>query len=106
MLRIYNWKMFTSYCFSTKISVYLYQKGWQLSCHLIPGRNDKDLSPVKVYLILFEFEVKEFLSSRIAFYHLNFFVRIYKKGGQFSCHLVIGRNVKELSLENVHLILF
>ena len=36
---------FTAYCFSTKISVSLYQKGWQLSCHLITGRNVMDLFP-------------------------------------------------------------
>ena len=30
--------------FSTKISVSLHQKGLQFSCHLIIGRNVKDLS--------------------------------------------------------------
>ena len=34
--------MLTSNCFSTKISVCLYQNGWQISCHLIIGRNVKD----------------------------------------------------------------
>ena len=28
-------KMFTSYCFSTNISVSLYERGWQLSLHFI-----------------------------------------------------------------------
>ena len=30
--------------FSTKISVWIYQKGWQFSCHLITGRNVERLS--------------------------------------------------------------
>ena len=46
-------KKLTSYSFSTKISVNLYQKGWQFSCHLIIGRNVKDLSLENVDLILF-----------------------------------------------------
>ena len=45
MLRIYRLKMFTSYCFSIEISGSLYQMGWQFSCHLITGRNFKDLLP-------------------------------------------------------------
>ena len=84
--------MFTSYCFSTKIIINLYQKGWQFSCHLKADRNVKDLSPENVYLILFKYE--------------NKCVSLYQKGWQFSCHLVIGRNVKDLSLENVHFTCF
>ena len=83
--------MFTSYCFSMKISVSLYQKGWQFSCHLITGRNVNDLSPENVYLILFSMKIS---------------VSLYQKGWQFSCHLITGRNVKDLSPENVYLILF
>ena len=30
--------------FSTKISVRIYKKGWQISCHLISVNNAKDLS--------------------------------------------------------------
>ena len=48
MLRIYRMKLFTLYCFSIEISVSLYQMGWQFSCHLITGRNFKDLSPDNV----------------------------------------------------------
>ena len=66
MLRIYPLKMFTSYCFSTKISASLYQKGWQFSCHLIIGRNVSDLSLENVHLIL--------SSSKIS-------VNLYKKVG-------------------------
>ena len=39
--------------FSTNISVCLYQKGWQFSCHMITSRRVKDLSLENVYLILF-----------------------------------------------------
>ena len=92
MLGIYPLKMFTSYCLSTKISVSLYKKGWQFSCHLITGINVKDVSPENVYLILFKYE--------------NKCVSLYQKGRQLSCHLIIGRNIKELSLEHFHLILF
>ena len=48
MLRIYHLDFFISYCLSTKISASLYQKGWQFSCHLITGRNFKNLSPENV----------------------------------------------------------
>ena len=48
MLRIYHLDFFISYYLSTKISVSLYQKGWQFSCHLIIGGNLKDLSPENV----------------------------------------------------------
>ena len=41
--------MFTSYCFSTKISVNLKQKGWQFSCHLITGKNVKEIIAEKVF---------------------------------------------------------
>ena len=58
MLKIYRLKMFTSYCFSMIINVSLYQKRWQFSCHLITGRNVKDLSPENVNLILFLYENK------------------------------------------------
>ena len=68
MLRIYHLEMFTSYCFSTKIIVNLYQKGWQFSCHLKSGRNVKDLSPENVYLILFKYENKcKFIPKGMAF---------------------------------------
>ena len=43
-------------------------------------------------LVLFEFE------RGVSF--------LYQKGWQFSWHLITGRNVKDLSLENVELILF
>ena len=86
MLRIYRLKMFTSHCFSTKISGSLYQKGWQFSCHLITCKNVKDLSPKNVYLILFKYEKSG---------------NLYQKGLQFSCHLITGRNFKDLSTENV-----
>ena len=33
-------------------------------------------------------------------------VSLHQKGWQFSWHLITGRNVKDLSLENVDLILF
>ena len=33
-------------------------------------------------------------------------IRINQKGWQFSCHLITGRNVTDLSPENVYLILF
>ena len=46
MLRIYRQKMFTSYCFGTK----LYTKR-QFSCHLIAGRNFKHLSLENIYLL-------------------------------------------------------
>ena len=67
MLRIYRLKMFTSYCFTMKISGSLYQKRWQLSCHLITGKNVKDLSPENVYLILFYYENKwKFIPKEMA----------------------------------------
>ena len=53
---INHWKMVTSFCLSTKISVRLTQKGLQVSCHQITGRNDKYLSLEKVYLVLFKYE--------------------------------------------------
>ena len=49
-----------------------------MNCHLITGRNVKDLSLENVDLILFE----------------------YESLWQFSSHLIIGRNVKDLSLES------
>ena len=52
MLRIYHMKMLTSY-FNDKS---LYQMGWQFSCHLITGRNVKDLSLENVDLMLFKLE--------------------------------------------------
>ena len=67
--------------FEYERGVSLYQKGWQFSCHIITGRNVKDLSLENVYLI--------FLSKKA----------YTKKGCQFSCHLVTGRKVKDLSLE-------
>ena len=43
MLKIYHWDFFIISCFSTKVRVSLYQKRLQFSCHLITGRNVKDL---------------------------------------------------------------
>ena len=83
--------MFTSYCLSTKISGSLYQKGWQFSCHLITGRDVKDLSP--------EMFTSYCLSTKIS-------GSLYQKGWQFSCHLITGRDVKDLSPENVYIVLF
>ena len=40
--------------FKYEISVRLFHKGCQLSCHLITGRNVKHLSLEKVYLIVLE----------------------------------------------------
>ena len=81
MLHIYHWKIFTLYCFNTKVSVEYYHKGWQFNCHIITGRNFKHLSLENVYLISF--------STRIS-------VRLYQKGKQFSCHLIRVRNVNNL----------
>ena len=78
---------FISYCFLVRI----YQKGWQFSCHQIAGRN-VDICPLKMFTLYC-------LSTKIS-------VSVYYKGWQFSCHLIIGRTFKDLSLENVHLILF
>ena len=101
MLSIYHWKMltsyclvrkylqveiigfiarkcFTSYCFSMKISVRLYQKELRFSCHLLTFRNVKHLSMENVYPILFKTKIS---------------VRLYQKGWQFNCHLITGRNV-------------
>ena len=36
----------------------------------------------------------------------NISVRLHQKGLQFSCHQITVRNVNNLSLENVYLILF
>ena len=58
MLRVYHWKMFTSYSLSTEISVSLYQKGWQFSYHLIIGRNVKVFLLENVHLTLFKYENK------------------------------------------------
>ena len=91
MLSIYHWKTFTSYCFSTKVSERLTQKGWQFTCHLLTDRNVKHLSLENVYLISFLYENN---------------VRLYQKGWQFTCHLKSGKNVKHLSLQNIFLILF
>ena len=88
MLSIYNCKMFTSYCFCTKISERLYQKGWHFTCHLKTGRNVKHLSLENVYVKLFSMKIS---------------VRLYQKGWQFICNLRTGRNVTHLSLENVYL---
>ena len=92
MLRIYHLDFFISYCLSTKISVCLYQKGWQFSCHLITCRNVMDLSPENVNLVLFSIEISGSL---------------YQMGRQFSCHLITGRNFKDLSPDNVltHIVL-
>ena len=86
MLRIYHLDFFISYCLSTKISVSLYQKGLQFSCHLITCRNVKDLSPENVYLVFFSIEINGSL---------------YQMGWQFSCHLITSRNFKDLSPDNV-----
>ena len=92
MLRIYHLDFFISYCLSTKISVSLYQKGWQFSCHLITCRNVKDLSPEMFTSYCFSIEISGSL---------------YQMGWQFSCHLITGRNFKDLSPDNVltHIVL-
>ena len=73
--------MLTSYCFSSK--VHAKRDGSSaVNCHLIIGRNVKDLSLENVNLKLFEYE------------------SLYLKVWQISCHLIIGRNVKDLSLES------
>ena len=43
LLRTYGWKMFIADCLLHKISVSLYHKEWQFSCHLTTGRNVQDL---------------------------------------------------------------
>ena len=53
-----------------------------MNCHLITGRNVKDISLENVDLILFEYE------------------SLYFNVLKFSCHLIIGRTVKDLSLES------
>ena len=70
--------MLTSYCFTRKSILKA------VNCHLITGRNVKDLSLENVDLILFHFECES----------------LYIKAWQFSCHLLIGRNAKDLSLES------
>ena len=130
MFSNYQWKMFTSYFVSKKISVRLYQKGWQFSCHLLTCRNVKHLLLENVYLILFLYENKckvipKGMASHLppnnrkkclSIYHWKMFtsycfntkisVRLYLKGWHFSCFLITGRNITHLSLENVYLILF
>ena len=49
MLSIFTGKCFTLYCFSTKISVSLNEKGLKFSCHIITGINVKDLSLEHVF---------------------------------------------------------
>ena len=73
--------MLTSYCFSSKVRTKR-DGSSAVNCHLITGRNVKDLSLENVDLILFEYE------------------SLYLKAWQFSCHIIIGRNVKDLSLES------
>ena len=78
---------------STKISVRLYQNGWQFSCHLITGRNVKHLSLENVNLILFFTKIR---------------VSLYQKRWQFRCHLITGdKKCLGLSPENVlpHIVL-
>ena len=76
-----------------KLSVSLYEKGWQFSCHLITGRNVKNilLETVFPHIVL----VRKKSAS------------LYDKGWQFSCHIIAGRNIKDLSLENalLHIVL-
>ena len=48
--------------FSTKISVWIYQKGWQFSCHLITGRNVKHLSMIN--LIVFSTKISVRLDQK------------------------------------------
>ena len=73
--------MLTSYCFCSK--VHTKRDGSSaVNCHLITGRNVKDLSLENVELIFFEYE------------------SLYLKAWQFSCHLIIGRNFKAKSLES------
>ena len=66
------------------MSLNLYHKEWQFSCHLTKGRNIKDLS------------VENLLPHKIR-------VSFYHKEWQFSCHHISGRNDKDLSLKNVSL---
>ena len=60
--------MLTSYCFSSKVHAKM-DGSSAVNCHLITGRNVKDLSLENVDLILFEYE------------------SLYLKVWQFSCHL-------------------
>ena len=55
MLRIYHLKMLTSYCFSSKVNTKR-DSSSAVNCHLITGRNVKDLSLENVDLILFKLE--------------------------------------------------
>ena len=73
--------MLTSCCFSSKVHTKR-DVSSAVNCHLITGRNVKNLSLENVDLILFEYE------------------SLYLKAWQFSCHLIIGRNGKDLSLES------
>ena len=64
------------------MSVSLYRIGWQFSCHLLTGRNVKDLLPEKF--------TSYCLSKKMS-------VRLYQWGWQLSCQLLTDRNVKDLS---------
>ena len=92
MFRTYYWKCFTAECslhknkcnFITygvavqlpraKISVSLYYKGWQFSCHLTTGRNVKDSS------------LENVLPQIV--YCTKISVSSYYKRWQFCCHLI------------------
>ena len=78
--------MFASYCFSTKISVSLYQKRWQFSCDL------KKVERLRIYRL--KMFTSYCFSTKIS-------LSLYQKDIQFSCHLIIGSNSKDLSPENV-----
>ena len=69
-----------------KISVSLYHKELQISCHLTTGRNNQDFSLEKGLL-----EIVYCTKISVSLYHM---------GRQFSCHHITGRNVQDLSLEN------
>ena len=54
MLSNYHWKMFTSYSFSMKINVRLYQKGIAVELQPTYRKNNQAFIPENVYLILNE----------------------------------------------------
>ena len=67
------------------LTVSLYHKEWQFSCHLTTGINVKDLS------------LENVLPHIV--YCTKISVSLYYKGWQLSCHLTTGRKIKDLSLE-------
>ena len=119
MLRVYHWKMVTSYCFSTKISVSLYQVLVQprktrpcLTEILLLLRIDSNCLSIKVYNKRGGNSTATYYQvNMLRVYHWKMFglmmfeyersSSLYQKGWPFSCHLITDRNIKDLSLENV-----